>query len=288
MKIGCGGITWGSYARQKQVEISQDQVLAEIAQAGYEGAPFHVLDKRPASEILASLAKHGLKPAPGYYGARFWEKDLEDEIVATGEQAARLSQEVGCTEMYVAASPLTRRELSGHVSPKDAMPEEAYQQFAKALNRVGEVSLKYGVRICFHNHVGSVIETRGEVDKLFSLVDRSLVFQGSDIGHLAWAGADPVQLCRDYADSLFSLHVKDIDPKVLKEGVAKSWDYNTFSDHGIFTELGAGMVDLVCLAEVLKAIDYQEWYIVETDVTQLDTPLESAVISRNYLKSIGL
>jgi len=287
MKIACGGITWGSYARQKQIELPQDQVLQEIAQAGYEGAPFNLRDKRTAQEIVASFDKHGLKPAPGYLGARFWEKDQENEILGQAKQAAQASQAVGCTELYVAASPLTRREASGHVRPQDALPDAGYTQFARVLNLVGEICLKHGVRIGFHNHVGSVIETRDEVDELFSRVDRALVFQGPDTGHLAWAGADVVQFVRDYADSIVTLHIKDIDPKVLKEGVAKSWDYNTFSDHGIFTELGEGFVDYKSAFDILKKAGFAGWVVVETDVTQKATPLESAIISRKYLKSLG-
>ncbi len=288
MKIGCGGITWGSFARQNSVEISQEQILSEIAQAGYVGAPFSIRDARPAEEMVASMAAHGLESAPGYLGARYWDSDLEEEIAAQARHAAELSQQMGCTEMYVAASPLTRREASGHVRPEDALPDEAYAQFARALNRVGEICLEYGVRICFHNHVGSVIETRAEIDRLFDLVDRSLVFQGPDIGHLAWAGVDAVRFCRDYAESIVSVHVKDIDPDVLKQGVAQSWDYGTFSRHGIFVELGEGLVDYPALVDVLRSVNYQGWFIVETDVTQKATPLESAVISRDYLRGIGL
>ena len=71
----------------------------------------------------------------------------------------------------------------------------------------------------------------------------SLVFQGPDIGHLAWAGADVAQFCRDYAKDIKTVHVKDINPDVLKEGVEKEWTYGEFSDAGIFAELGEGMVD---------------------------------------------
>jgi inosose dehydratase len=168
------------------------------------------------------------------------------------------------------------------------MPDEGYRQFARVLNQVGDICLDYGVRACFHNHVGSVIETRAEVDKLFSLVDRGLVFQGPDLGHLAWAGADVVQFCQDYAHDILTAHVKDIDPDVLRQGVAESWDYGTFSDHGIFAELGRGFVDLPGAFDILKDAGYDGWLIIETDVTQEDSPLESALISRKYMASLGL
>jgi inosose dehydratase len=99
---------------------------------------------------------------------------------------------------------------------------------------------------------------------------------------------DPAAFCRDYAASIKSVHVKDIAPRVLQEGVAAGWDYATFSRHGIFAELGEGMVDFPALFSILRGAGYEGWIIVETDVTQKPSALESATISRNYLKRIGL
>jgi inosose dehydratase len=198
-------------------------------------------------------------------------------------------RELGCAELYVAAN-LTpeRRSVAGHVRPQDALDEDGYAQFAATLNRVGAATLGEGVRACFHNHVGSFIETREEIDRLFALVDRDVVFQGPDLGHLAWAGADAVQFCRDYAGSIKTLHIKDIDPAVLAEGVAQGWDYRTFSDRGIFTELGTGLIDFPAVFAALREGGFQGWVVVETDVTQKPTALESATISRDYLRSIGV
>lgn len=287
--VGCGQITWSR-------DTPREQVLAEIAQAGYEGAPAGSRAGSSAEEVVEFYARHGLKPAPGYLGADFWEKTQREQILERAGQLARFTRQVGCTELYVAAggfgyvtpSGQTRSQVAGHVSPEDVLSDEEYEQFAKVLNEVGEITLKEDVRSCFHNHVGSVIETRDEIDRLFSLVDRDLVFQGPDIGHLAWGGVDVVQFCRDYADSIKTIHLKDINPEVLKEGQENKWDYRTFSENGIFAELGEGFVDFPAIFDILQAVGYQGWVIVETDVTQKPTALESAIISRNYLKSIGV
>lgn len=281
MRIGHGQITWKG--------VPQEQVLAEIARAGYEGAPAGSRGGKSASEVVALYAQYGLSPAPGYLGAAFWQKDEREAILQQAAQLARFTRDVGCTELFVAPS-LTpeRRKVSGHVRPEDALAPDEYRQFAETLNQVGEITLREGVRACVHNHVGSPIETRTEVDALFALVDPRLVFLGPDIGHLAWAGADVVQFCRDYADSIKSLHVKDIAPRVREEGRQKGWDYQTFAANGIFAELGEGFVDFPSMFEVLRQASFAGWVIVETDITQKSTALESATISRNYLKSIGL
>lgn len=287
--IGCGQITWRG--------VPEEQVLAEIAQAGYVGAPAGPKPDTSATEVIATFARHGLKPAPGYLGADYWDKNQEAVILQRARDYAAFAKAAGCTELYVAAGGfnnhvtkrgLTRNQIAGHVKPEDAMSDAQYAQFAKALNAVGEITLAQGVKSCFHNHVGSTIETREEIDQLWSRIDPTLVFMGPDTGHLAWAGADVVQFCRDYASSIKTMHIKDVNKGVMDEGVAAQWDYRTFSDKGIWTELGQGCVDFPTVFQILKDAGFSGWLIVETDVTQLPTALESAIVSRNYLRSLGL
>lgn len=288
-KIACGQITWPR-------DMPREQVLAEIAQAGYEGAPAGGRGGVTAAQVVADYARYKLKPAPGYLGADFWDPAQEAQILERAQNLADFAREAGLTELYVAAGGfdtyitprgLTRRQISAHVRPEDAMTDAEFEQFARVLDKVGKITLAQGVRSCFHNHVGSTIETRAEIDRLFNMVDRSLVFQGPDIGHLAWGGVDPVAFCRDYADSIKTMHIKDIDPKVMKKGVENEWDYGTFSDNGIFIELGQGMVDFPAIFKILDKAGFDGWIVVETDVTKKPTALESAIISRKYLKSIG-
>ncbi len=288
-RIGCVPITWKN--------VPQDQVLSEIAQAGYEGCPIWRKEGETTQAVLERVAQHGLKPAPGYLEGYFWRKDEEAQILERARRQAAFSREVGCSELYVAVGGfrayttvrgLTRDAIAGHVLPEDGMSDEEYEQTAATLNRVGEITLSEGVSSCIHNHAGTVIETPAEIDRLFSLVDRDLVFMGPDTGHLAWGGADVVQFFRDYVDCIKTVHLKDIKRDVLEEGRAKGWDYQEFKSHGIYTELGQGMMDIPALLDILRGADFEGWLLVETDVTQLPTAFESAVVSRRYLRSLGL
>ncbi len=293
IQIGCGQITWYSGVDQRP---SEAQVLAEIARAGYAGAPAGPHKTRSVQETLDLFAAHNLVAAPGYFSADFQDIAQEQDILQRARDHASFAQQAGLTELYVAAHGfdgyatsrgLTRRQVSGNVRPEDAMSNAEFEQFAHVLNQVGQITLAQGVRSCFHNHVGSTIETRAEIDRLFDLVDRSAVFMGPDTGHLAWAGADVLQFLRDYADSIHTIHIKDVQRSVLEEGVAQGWDYGTFSKHGIWTELGQGFLDFPAIFDILGQAGFEGWIIVETDVTQLASPLESAVVSRAYLRSLG-
>jgi inosose dehydratase len=294
--VGCGQITWGQFRRRDEAAWPEERILAEIARAGYDGAPAGPRDDRSAEETVALYARHGLRPAPGYLGAAFWQEDQRAAILERAERQAAFMREVGCDALYVAAGGfdyvtrrgLTRRQVAGHVAPEDALSDGEYRRFAATLNAVGERTLAHGVRACLHNHVGTPIETREELDRLLALTDPAVVFLGPDTGHLAWAGADVVACCRDYADRIVSLHLKDINAAVLERGRAEGWDYGAFTGHGIFAELGEGCVAFPALFAILRGAGFAGWAIAETDVTQKPTALESVTISRRYLRSIGV
>jgi inosose dehydratase len=299
--VGCVSITWGKWRRQAPDEWPEERVLAEIAQAGYEGTTAGPRPDRTAQETIALYAQHGLKPAPGYFAAAFHEPEQRNATLEAARRQAAFAREVGLTELYVApggsagsgyvsrANGKTRRELAGHVGPDDGLSDDENRRFADTLNETCRVLLdESGVRGCFHNHVGTVIETRDEFDRLLVRCDPDLVFLGPDTGHLAWAGADVTAFFRDYAPRILTAHLKDINADVRACGVAEEWDYGTFTANGVFTELGEGCVDFPALLDILRGHNFAGWLLAETDVTQKASALESATASRDHLRSIGL
>ena len=294
--VGCGQITWNQFRRGDEAAWPEERVLAEIAEAGYDGAPAGPKGERSARETVALYARHGLRPAPGYLAAEFWREDRRAAILEAARRHSAFAREVGCAELYVAAQGFdyltrggrTRRQAAAHVAPEDALTDDEYRRFAEALNAVGAITLQEGVRSCFHNHVGTVIETGEEIERLLSLVDPALVFLGPDTGHLAWAGVDVTAFCRVYAERIKTLHLKDIDPRVARRGRAERWDYGTFTANGLFAELGEGCVDFPAVFAILRAAGFAGWAIAETDVTRKPTALASATASRRYLRGIGV
>src|SRR5688572_17210482 len=114
IRIGCGQLTWKN--------MSEAQVLAEIALAGYDGAPANPHQGEETSVTLARFESAGLKPAPGYLSGDFWREDQAATLLARAEQFATFVQAAGCTELYVAAGGfnsyvtargLTRNQVAG-------------------------------------------------------------------------------------------------------------------------------------------------------------------------------
>ena len=83
--VGCGQITWIRFTPNGPERLaSEEQVLTEIAQ-----------------ETIEFYRRYGLRPAPGYIGTAFWNKDRRDEILERVRRHAAFSRAVGCTELCV-------------------------------------------------------------------------------------------------------------------------------------------------------------------------------------------
>lgn len=296
MKVGCGQITWNQFG------AGEEQVLADIRDAGCEGAPWRApRDARGtpaevAKRVRERYAAYDLIPAPGYFSADYWKPGQAEQIVERCRRHAAVAAELGLTETFVATggfgtvmgSGRTRQQAAAHVEAADQLPAREFARLAEVLTAGAEAMRREGVTACYHNHVGTVVETEDEIERLLALTDPEVVALGPDTGHLAWAGIDVVEFCRRHIQRIRCLHLKDIVAGVRQQGTAAGWDYGTFSRRGIFTELGDGCVDFAGLLQVLSEHGFDGWLIIETDVTQRPSALESTRISRANLRELGV
>lgn len=294
--VGCGQITWN------QFHSAEEDVLRDIHEAGYDGAPWRAgrdtsgNPSQVAEQVRRVYQRHELVPAPGYFSAIFWEREQQPAIVEAAKRHAAITAQLGLTETFVAEgsfgrtmpSGRTRSQAAAHVTPADRLPDDQFKMLADGVSAAASAMLAEGVRACFHNHVGTVVETGQEIETLLELTDPEVLFLGPDTGHLAWGGVDVVDFCRRHAARIRCLHLKDIVAEVREEGIRADWDYGTFSDRGVFTELGDGFEDFAGMLAALRDQGFDGWLIIETDVTQRPSALESATISRQNLRALGV
>ena len=289
VSIGCGQITWGR-------DVAEDDVLADIATAGYTGAPWSARAGESAQQVRQRFDRHGLVPAPGYFGGDFWDVDARADHLENARRHAGLAAELGLTEMYVAVggfdrrapSGRTRRETAGHAGAADALSDDDFGRLTEGLDAIGRITLAEGVRSCFHNHVGTFVETGDEVERLLAAVDPDVLFLGPDTGHLAWAGVDPAEFTRRHATRIKTMHLKDVVDSVAEQGRRNDWNYDTTQAEGVWTEIGEGDVDFAGILSALEGAGFAGWLIVETDVTRKPSALESATVCRRNLHALGV
>jgi len=149
---------------------------------------------------------------------------------------------------------------------------------ARQVNGQVRAAAAWGVRVGFHNHMGTPVETHEQVvGFLQRCPEAGLVL---DTAHLAAMGGDPVAIVREYPERILQVHLKDW----LAEREDPEW-YR----RGRFCELGAGNIGLNngAVVHALQEAGYAGTLCVEQD-THLRDPLEDLAVSREFLARLGL
>ncbi len=273
------------------------QVLDEMAAAGYAGTElgdWGFLPSEPAA-LAAAVAHRGLALLAAFVPVALARQSAIDEGVERAVRTARLLVEsAGADALLVLAddnaSVANRTARAGRIRKEDGLDAPAWDAFAKRAERVAaEVRDATGLRTVFHHHCAGYIETPEEIDALMSRTDPALLGLCLDTGHLMFAGGDPITVLDAYADRIWHVHFKDCEPALAAQSRVEDWDYHTSVRHGIFCELGRGMVPFPRVLESLRARAYGGWIVVEQDVLPgLGTPAASAARNRAYLRRLGL
>ena len=68
---------------------------------------------------------------------------------------------------------------------------DRWRKFGRDVTAVADHISEYGMRMAFHHHMGTVVETADEIDRLMEETRESVGLL-LDTGHLTFAGGDPV------------------------------------------------------------------------------------------------
>ncbi len=265
VRIGINPLTWTnddmpSLGDETPLEVC----LAEARQAGYEGIEMGRKFPRRGAELRPLLARHGLVLVSGWYGAELLSRPAADELTAVTDHLELLA-EMGCEVMVMcetSGSVHGRRDVP--LSRRPRLSDGRWTAFGEALTAVAERLLRRGVRMAYHHHMGTVIETEDEIDRLMACTGPAVGLL-LDTGHLVYAGGDPLAVARRHGARLVHVHCKDVRPEVLARARAGDSSFLDAVLAGVFTVPGDGGVDFAALAGVLAEVGYAGWLVVEAE-----------------------
>jgi sugar phosphate isomerase/epimerase len=264
-------------------------VLAQVRDAGFSAVMMEVLDTQTLQSYERMVRDAGLVLAPGYAGIALPEDDGVLPAPGSAEEVrwydgirrkAEESNYFGLDTVFLAPAmswaPGTRRTLEQTAVGAD-FDSSRLDRVIDTLGTAAEVLGQEGVRAGLHNHVGTWIETEEEIERTLAAIPSSLLGASFDIGHLAWAGIDPVRMLERHADRLVDLHIKDLDLTVAAASRAEPTSYRSAVDRGLFREPGLGDLDLDAVLAALPD-GWDGWVMIEVDRASMD-PRDSADVS---------
>src|SRR6478752_6493085 len=221
VSLGINPITWtNDDMPELGGDIPLDVCLSEAAVAGYTGIELGGKFPRTEQALRPILAHHGLELVSGWYSAKLCKRSAEEEIAAVTDHLQLLAA-MGCSVMVFA-------EGHGSTDGNPDLPSSArpmlqsweWPLFCERLDVVARHLRERGVRLAFHHHMGTVIQTEDEVDRLMAGTsdDVGLLL---DTGHLAFAGGNAVRVAQRHARRIVHVHCKDVRPDVLGNAIGR-------------------------------------------------------------------
>jgi inosose dehydratase len=242
-------------------QLSAERVLTEMAEVGLratEFGPDGFLPDDPG-ERRKLLREYQLTAVGGFVPAVLHEPG-HDPWPAVAEALAGFSAS-GADLLVLAAATGSQ----GYDS-RPVLDAGGWRLLAANLDRIRARAVGLGIRTCLHPHVGTMIETGAEVDRLLEASDTPLCL---DTGHLLIGGGDPAALASRAADRIAHTHLKDVDAALAERVRAGEMTYYDAVRAGMYRPLGRGDADIAGVVSALEGNEYRGWYVLEQD-TVLD------------------
>jgi inosose dehydratase len=295
LNLGTCPDSWGVWFADDPLQTPWRRFLDEVAQVGYrwlELGPYGYLPTDPA-RLADELASRGLRVAGGTmhgHSGLHRAADWPDILRAT-LRVAELTAAVGGRHLVFVPVPGYRDDKTGAYLEPAELGEDEWRTLTGAATELGKAVLtEHGVRLQFHPHADSHVETQRQTERFLDQTDPRYVGLCLDTGHLAYRHADNVALIRDYPERIGYIHVKQMDPAVVAAADRDDLAFGQAVAMGASCEPPGGEPDLDAVTKALRELGRDLFVVVEQDMypCAFDRPRPIAERTRGYLRGLGI
>jgi inosose dehydratase len=241
-----------------------ESVLDDARDVGFAGIELGGKFPRDPNELHALLARHQLVLVGGWYSASLLTRSAAAEIQAMQSHLGLLKA-MGCGVFIIAeTSNAIHCDQGSPLSATPRLADSAWDQFGRRLTDVGDYLAQAGLRMAYHHHLGTVVESQQDLDRFLKSTGRSVGLT-VDTGHAALGGIDALALIRDHPLRVAHVHCKDIRQPVFNRVKSESKSFLSGVISGMFTVPGDGNLEFAGVMQALAKIGYAGWIIVEAE-----------------------
>ena len=286
VKLGIAPIGWtNDDMPDLGAENTFQQCVSEMALAGFTGCEVGNKYPKDPVELKKALDLRGMQICNAWFSAFLTTKPYE-EVEADFIKHITFLKEMGAKVVGISEQG---HSIQGTDLPifeaKYVMNDEEWDRLCTGLNKLGKVAKDMGIALTLHHHMGTVIQTEAEIDRMMENTDPELFSLLFDSGHLAYCGEDYMSVLRKYARRIKHVHLKDIRPEVIEKVKAEHLSFLQGVRLGTFTVPGDGAIDFGPIFDVLAENDYEGYVLVEAEQDPaIANPLEYAIKARKYIR----
>jgi myo-inosose-2 dehydratase len=263
IRLGVNPIIWSNDdMRELGADTPLQTCLAQARQIGFEGVELGHKFPRDAGELAAILRRFGLSCVSGWYSAQLLDRDARTELTHLRPHLELLKAAGSSVLVFADVSASVHGNLQRPLSARPHLKAGEWRDFARRVTQVAQMTAAQGVRLAYHHHMGTLVQSQEDIDTLMDSAGAAVGLL-LDTGHAAFAGADPAVLARRYASRIWHVHAKDVRAVVCERARSGNWSFLRAVLEGVFTVPGDGSVDFADVFRELR--DYSGWVILEAE-----------------------
>ena len=284
VKLGVAPIAWSNDDMPELGgETTLEQCLKEANEAGYIGIESGGKFPKKSSELIPKLDQFNLKLCSGWYGANLRKNSVEEEKKSIQEQLNLFKDCDAPCIVFAEVSGSIQGDPNRKLSTRPQMERDEWQKFCEKISELGKYLEDEGMPLAYHHHMGTVIETQKDTERLIENTHESVKLT-LDTGHMLFAKGDSKSILQNYYERILHVHCKDIRKQVLEKSLKEDLSFREAFLEGAFTVPGDGCIDYKPLFDVLKEKNYSGWLVVEAEQDPAKAnPFEYAKIGYKYL-----
>ena len=272
VKLGIAPIAWtNDDMPDLGKENTFEQCVSEMALAGFTGS--EVGNKYPKDpEVLKkALELRGVEICNQWFSSFLITKPFEEVEKEFRAQLAFLkamgAKVIGASEQSYSVQGQLDTPIFGH---KYEMNDQEWDTFCTGMNKLGKIAKEeYGIALTFHHHMGTVVQSLAEVDRMMENTDPEYVSLLFDTGHFTYCGEDPLEVVKKYVHRIKHVHLKDIRPEVVEQVKKENMSFLAGVRAGAFTIPGDGCINYDPIFKVLEEAGYEGYMVVELSLIHI-------------------
>ena len=199
VKLGIAPIGWtNDDMPELGKEITFEQCVSEMALAGFTGTEVGNKYPRDPIALKKALSLRNVEIASAWFSAFLTTKPFEETKNGFLEHRDFL-HEMGAKVIVVSEQG---KSIQGKEVPlfdeKPIFTDGEWEKLASGLNRLGELANDKGMKLVYHHHMGTGVQTAKEIDRLMEMTDPNAVHLLYDTGHLYYSGENPLDVLKHY------------------------------------------------------------------------------------------
>ncbi len=285
VKLGIAPIAWtNDDMPDLGAENTFEQCVSEMALAGFTGCEVGNKYPKDTAVLKKALALRGMEICNAWFSSFLLTQPYE-QVEADFIKHVSFLKEMGAKVVGISEQSYSIQGTDKAVfEEKYVMNDEEWARLCEGVNKLGKVSKDMGVALTLHHHMGTVVQTEAEIDRLMANTDPAVFSLLFDSGHLAYCGEDYMSVLNKYVDRIKHVHLKDIRPEVVEKVKNEHLSFLQGVRLGTFTVPGDGAIDFAPIFAVLEKAGYEGYVLVEAEQDPaIANPLEYAIKARKYI-----